>query len=388
MQQRRPSFPPKTGEARNTPANRECRDHRERQGNRARRNARVTRATDQVAARAPSPFWDTAPADFEPSRLPEEDFSVQVAARHYVRPLLEELGPRVLGARGRLVLARGSSAAAWAQNVWLQPRWLPIASIGDAARQLTALQRNWRAHVPPPGVEPGFRRRLALIGEALPHVGGRPLAFGDPLPTAPLGAFTLWSDNLLLASPRTTSAFADGEMAFQENRDDPPGRAYLKLWELFTLLGRRPRPGELCVDLGASPGGWTWVLASLGCRVFSVDKAPLDPRTARMPGVNHCTGSGFALDPRDVGRVDWLFSDMICYPEKLLGVLLRWLEAGACRNAVCTLKFQSETDHATARRFAAIPGGSLRHLSRNRHELTFVRLETDGSGRPAETSSV
>lgn len=351
----------------------DTRGHKDHQGNRARHAARSAKRP-AVREQAPSPFWETAPAALEPDRLPEENFSVQVAARHYVRPLLEELGSRVLGARGRLVLARGSAPAAWAQNVWLQPLWLPVASIGDAARQLTALQRNWRAHVPPPGVEPGFRRRLALISERLPHVGTRPLAFGSPVPTAPLGAFTLWRDDLLLASPRTTSAFADGELLFQENRDDPPGRAYLKLWETFTLLGRRPQPGELCVDLGAAPGGWTWVLASLGCRVFSIDKAPLDPRVQRMPEVNHCIGSGFALDPRITGPVDWLFSDMICYPEKLLDTVLRWLEAGACRNIVCTLKFQSETDHETARRFAAIPGGSLRHLSCNKHELTFVRL--------------
>ena len=370
MKQRKTSSSAGIGRVSDTPGTRGHKDH---QGNRARHAARSAKHP-AVREQAPSPFWETAPAALEPARLPEENFSVQVAARHYVRPLLEELGSRVLGARGRLVLARGSAPAAWAQNVWLQPLWLPVASIGDAARQLTALQRNWRAHVPPPGVEPGFRRRLALIGERLPHVGTRPLAFGSPMPTAPLGAFTLWRDDLLLASPRTTSAFADGELLFQENRDDPPGRAYLKLWETFTLLGRRPQPGELCVDLGAAPGGWTWVLASLGCRVFSIDKAPLDPRVQRMPEVNHCIGSGFALDPRITGPVDWLFSDMICYPEKLLDTVLRWLEAGACRNIVCTLKFQSETDHETARRFASIPGGSLRHLSCNKHELTFVRL--------------
>ena len=62
----------------------------------------------------------------------------------------------------------------------------------------------------------------------------------------------------------------------------PPNRAYLKLWEALTLAanmpdGRMPRPGELCLDLGSSPGGWSWVLQKLGARVISVDKAPLDP---------------------------------------------------------------------------------------------------------------
>ena len=123
----------------------------------------------------------------------------------------------------------------------------------------------------------GHQRRQALMEAALPHVGSRPLRFGEAAPTAPLGAFTLWEHDLLLASPSTTSPFADGEAHFEENRTEPPGRAYLKLWEAFTLDGRRPQPGELCVDLGASPGGWTWVLAGLGARVFSLDKAELAP---------------------------------------------------------------------------------------------------------------
>ena len=37
----------------------------------------------------------------------------------------------------------------------------------------------------------------------------------------------------------------------------PPSRAYQKLEEAFAWMGTAPRPGETCVDLGASPGGWT-----------------------------------------------------------------------------------------------------------------------------------
>jgi 23S rRNA (cytidine2498-2'-O)-methyltransferase len=50
----------------------------------------------------------------------------------------------------------------------------------------------------------------------------------------------------------------------------------------------------------------------------------------------------------------------------------RWLESGLVRNFVCTLKFQGATDHAAARRFAAIPGARLMHLHHNKHELTWV----------------
>jgi 23S rRNA (cytidine2498-2'-O)-methyltransferase len=85
--------------------------------------------------------------------------------------------------------------------------------------------------------------------------------------------------------------------------------------------------------------------------------------------------SAFALDPRALGPVDWLFSDVVCYPARLLALVERWLKAGTCRRFVCTLKFQGATDHETARRFAAIPRSRLLHLHHNKHELTWLKLE-------------
>lgn len=318
-------------------------------------------------------------------------FSAYLAPRGFEQDLIAELGDRILEVRGRLVLASGEPAdAAWAQNVWRNPQWISVASIGDAARKLKALQRNWFLH------SVDHHRRAALIQEQLPKVAARPLSFGDASvptraghpstaripsrPDAPVGGWTLWEPHLLLAATDTSSPFPHGEVRFVENKIDPPGRAYLKLWEVFTLLGRGPEPGELCLDLGAAPGGWTWVLATLGARVFSVDKAPLAPRIAALPNVQHCVGSGFGLDPRHAGAVDWLFSDMICYPDRLLHVVGRWLELGRCRNFICTLKFQAATDHTTARAFAAIPGSRLLHLSCNKHELTWVLLRGDATG--------
>lgn len=155
----------------------------------------------------------------------------------------------------------------------------------------------------------------------------------------------------------------------------PPNRAYLKLWDAFTRLGVAPGPGELCLDLGACPGGWSWVIAGLGAKVISVDKAPLDPRIAAMPLVTSRQESAFGLDPLTVGPVDWLFSDIICYPQRLLSLVNRWREAGLARNFVCTLKFQGETDHAAAAAFAAIPNSRVFHLFHNKHELTWALLD-------------
>jgi 23S rRNA (cytidine2498-2'-O)-methyltransferase len=295
-------------------------------------------------------------------------FTVYLAAPGFVPEVLAELGEAGTTAvvRDRLVFAPGEPRpCAWAQNIWLAPRVLEIASINDAVRQLKAIQRNWVCY------PVDHFRRCALIQEGLPRVSAKPQVFGQPAPTAPLGSWTLWDEHTLIASPVCSSPFPHGEVTFVEDKSGPPNRAYLKLWELFTLTGVHPGPGDLCLDLGASPGGWSWVLARLGARVFAVDKAPLDPAVAGLANVESCRGSGFSLDPEDVGRADWLFSDMACYPERLFALIARWREAKACVNFVCTLKFQGTTDQATAAAFAAIPGARLLHLWHNKHELTW-----------------
>lgn len=302
-----------------------------------------------------------------------ETRTVYAAPSGYEEQLAEELRRArlpLLWRKGRLFgTASAPAPLAWAQVVWKEPAFLPVASIKDAAARLRAVQRNWSC------VPHDYFRRAALIQEALPAIGRKPYGFGAPVPDLPMGGWTLWDENTVLASASTSSPFPNGEIAFAENTQDPPSRAYLKLWDAFTVTGTHPRPGEVCLDLGSAPGGWTWVLASLGARVFSVDKAELAPNVAAMPGVDHCAkSSAFGLDPRLAGAVDWLFCDVACYPSRLWIMVKRWLETGECRNFVCTLKFQGETDFDTAGCFASVPGSRLVHLSHNKHELTWIFL--------------
>jgi 23S rRNA (cytidine2498-2'-O)-methyltransferase len=210
---------------------------------------------------------------------------------------------------------------------------------------------------------------MALIQERLPPVKARSLTFPRSAPGSHLGAWTLLTPDRLLASPVKSSPFINGECQFVEDHIGPPSRAYLKLWEALVRFGRWPAAGEQCLDLGASPGGWTWALAKLGADVTAVDKAPLDPAVAAMPGVSQRVDSAFALPPEPV---DWLFSDVIAYPDRLLTLVRRWIDAGATRYVVCTIKFQGATDHAAAEAFAAIPGSQVIHLFHNKHELTFL----------------
>jgi 23S rRNA (cytidine2498-2'-O)-methyltransferase len=293
-------------------------------------------------------------------------FTGYLAPDGFLSELQQELGAAVRATHGLLVLADGPPRpVAWAANVWRDPLELPVASIGDAARKLRAIQRNWSLY------SFAHHRRAALIAEKLPKVSAKPLAFGAPAPTAPLGSWTLLGPDLVLAAASCSSPFPEGEARFVEDRS-APSRAYLKLWELFTVAGVRPQPGERCLDLGSSPGGWTWVLQKLGAHVISVDKAALDPSLAKLPGIEFRRTSAFALDPRDVGSVDWLFSDVVCYPKRLYARVEKWLAAGTARRFVCTVKFQGATDFAAMGAFAAIPGSRLLHLHHNKHELTWI----------------
>jgi 23S rRNA (cytidine2498-2'-O)-methyltransferase len=290
-----------------------------------------------------------------------------LAAEGYEQPLDEELRRRGIAVAewfGRLALSPDKPIEpAWALDVWTEPRDIPITSVGSAADALRAIQRNWSAYAA------AHFRRMALIEQRLPPVKARPLVFPEPAPTAHLGAWTLLAPDRLLASPSKTSTFVNGECRFVEDRAGPPNRAYLKLWEACTRIGAWPLPGECCLDLGAAPGGWTWALARLGAAVTAVDKAPLDPAVAGMPGVTQRQESAFGLAPEPV---DWLFSDVVAYPVRLAALVRRWVESGCAGRIVCTIKFQGATDHAAAEALAAIPGTRLLHLFHNKHELTFA----------------
>ncbi|MBN9089755.1 MAG: hypothetical protein J0J01_22825 [Reyranella sp.] len=286
---------------------------------------------------------------------------------------LKRTGVAVQAEHGRLLIADRAVPAAWAANIWHDCVEWPVASIGTAAKGLRDIQRNWAMYAP------AHHRRAALIQERLPHVSAKPIVFPAAAPTAPLGAWTLLAPDRLLAAARCSSPFPNGCLQLVEDKSGPPNRAYLKLWEALVRLRRWPQPGERCLDLGASPGGWTWVLAKLGAHVLAIDKAPLEPRIAAMPGVEWRGESAFALEPASVGPVDWLFSDIVCYPSRLLRLVERWRGSGLARNFVCTIKFQGETDHDSAAAFAALPGAQVLHLHHNKHELTFMLSSSEGT---------
>lgn len=265
---------------------------------------------------------------------------------------------------GRLFIAPKQKVR-WAQNIWSHPQRFSFGSVSEGAAILRSLGPLW-AHYPVASI-----RRAGWISSKLPFFFPKPLTFPDAPPEAPLGSWTLLDDHTLLASPDCSSPFMHGEVHFVETKL-PPSRAYLKLWEFFTRTKCRPQPGERCLEIGASPGSWTWALQRLGTEVLSVDRAPLAPSVASLAHVSFLKKDAFSLSPEQVPNVDWVFSDVACYPERLLEWVRPWLDRPV--SLVCTLKFQGKQNYSILEAFERIEGSGLIRLFHNKHEFTWYRL--------------
>ncbi len=269
--------------------------------------------------------------------------------------------------KDRLYLVEGTHGPMiWAQVTAFNLREIPITSIKDGAKKLRALGRNWGLFTV------GHHRRAQLIQEELPEYNRKPIPFRNPLPTSPMGFWTLLEADKILAATETSSPFALGELTFQEDKTTPPSRAYLKLWEFFTVYAPEAITGGTSIDVGSCPGGWTWVLRTLDFdKIISVDKAPIEQRILDLGRIDFRQESAFGLDPANFDEIDWFCSDIICYPERLRTLVKKFLASGKVRNFVCTIKYQAETDWAETLKFLEIPGSEIVHLHHNKHEVTW-----------------
>jgi 23S rRNA (cytidine2498-2'-O)-methyltransferase len=123
---------------------------------------------------------------------------------------------------------------------------------------------------------------------------------------------------------------------------DAPSRSALKLEEaLITLLTdderqRLLRDGMRGADLGAAPGGWTWVLVRNGLHVTSIDNGPLRQHLLDSGRVDHLRADGFTWQPKS--PLDWMVCDMVEQPRRVAERMATWLREGWCRHAIFNLK--------------------------------------------------
>lgn len=115
-----------------------------------------------------------------------------------------------------------------------------------------------------------------------------------------------------------------------------PSRASMKLEEAFAWLGFGPEANDHCVDLGAAPGGWTWVLLQRGANVVAIDRANMKPELMRDKRMKHLRDNAFEYTPPR--PVDWLVCDVVCKPNEIATVLARWGKRGHARYLVSNVK--------------------------------------------------
>jgi len=241
-------------------------------------------------------------------------------------------------------------------------------SISQASHFLKNIQRNWA------NLDYLFFRRAEMIKDKLPFIKSRRIQYLEKIPESKMGLWLLCNEHLLLYSASTNSPYPLGIHEFEEDKEGPPSRAYLKLWEIFTLKEHFPSPGEKVIDLGSAPGGWTWVLAKLKGKVKSVDRSLLIEKLMLDPAISFEKGDAFKVDPTSTGDLSWIFSDIICYPEKSYELIQKWLLFYPNSQFVITIKFQGETNFKVVELLEKIPNSKLVHLYHNKHELTWYKF--------------
>lgn len=293
-----------------------------------------------------------------------ENHTVYVAHADYLDALCEELQEVSLIAHN-LVFSPKKMHSCFASDIWFEPVICTFSSISEAVRLLKAAHRFWFLN-PVNNI-----RRSELIREQLRKLPDLNSAFPIKSPLPPIGCFSLLDANTLVYATKRSKVPPLGDFRFIEDKVNPPNRAYLKLWEALSLYGL-PATGEQVIDLGASPGGWTYVMQSLGTHVLAIDKAPLDPRIAKLPRVSFKQESAFALDPSTLEKpVDWLLCDVAGYPERIYSLLKKWLASNKAKQMIFTIKLQGHNDLKSLEPFKSIPGGQVLHLHHNKHEATF-----------------
>ncbi|OGT19999.1 MAG: 23S rRNA (cytidine(2498)-2'-O)-methyltransferase RlmM [Gammaproteobacteria bacterium RBG_16_57_12] len=137
-----------------------------------------------------------------------------------------------------------------------------------------------------------------------------------------------------------------------------PSRSTLKLEEaLLYFLSDRQREkmlqsGMTAVDLGASPGGWTWQLVRRNIRVIAVDNGAMAESVMATGLVEHRRVDGFKFRPEH--KVDWLVCDVVEQPIRIAELMASWLVSDWCNHAIFNLKLPMKKRYPEVKRCLAL----------------------------------
>ncbi|MCX6126008.1 MAG: hypothetical protein NTV34_14845 [Proteobacteria bacterium] len=171
-----------------------------------------------------------------------------------------------------------------------------------------------------------------------------------------------------------------------------PSRSASKLAEALWFSGFTPMLGSSGIDLGAAPGGWTYVMAYHGVHMTAVDHAALElPTSRKLKGtIKHLKENGLKYVPPAAG--DWLLCDMVVGATQTLEVLSQWLAADRMSHFIVNIKLPQDKpwpsvkkalalleSHGAAGRWKIL---KARHLYHDRNEITLMGSKTLNKPKP------
>lgn len=193
--------------------------------------------------------------------------------------------------------------------------------------------------------------------------------------------FYSWTvvEDIILYCLKPSQRFPMGWHEFNEDKTSPPNRAYLKLWEIFLIqdfFEMNEIPKMACIEVGCSPGGWTWVLAQHFKKVYAIDKAPLGKQLNKFKNIDYQSADAFKLDQKKFADARWFFSDIICTPERMNELVSEWIAQSQVTHFVSTIKFKGEADFKFLQEFqkekSSLGQSLITHLYHNKNEVTWL----------------
>uniref|UniRef100_A0A1D2A4D0 Ribosomal RNA methyltransferase FtsJ domain-containing protein n=2 Tax=Auxenochlorella protothecoides TaxID=3075 RepID=A0A1D2A4D0_AUXPR len=304
----------------------------------------------------------------------------------------EEVGPRTDHAGPCLVLLKGvtlprADFEAWLRDSVMEWAVMRVYWIKQRCADRQELVRQLLAQGPPDGALRlhCFPHKLEpWLGDALPLDWVlQPAAFTHVLDVVETAAGVAYSMSPCPRLFRTT--------AWTRPRlEGPLCKATSKLAEALAWVKHAPR-GGVAIDLGASPGGWSTLLASSMHHVISIDPADMAPEALALPNLTHIKSRVETALPQIEaalaaagagGGADLLVSDMNKHPSAMIGMvepLLAYLKPGG--HLLLTLKFFSRSrdkawDPTNCPQLAGFRGVQVVWLLANTaHERTCVAIK-------------
>jgi len=175
------------------------------------------------------------------------------------------------------------------------------------------------------------------------------------------------------------NAFSQGQQRMQMDVH-APSRSYLKLEEAFHVFGHEPQKDETVIDLGASPGGWSYSALKRGAIVTAIDHGPLKEPVRSSQNITHLAADALTYKHNFHEPADWLLCDILESPDIILNLLHHWFSRKWCHHFIVNFKVGREDPLALLREIRSRRGGLLqycrslciRQLYHDREEITLM----------------